>query len=159
MILLLKGIGRVTEFERLRAVLDTNVFVSATLSRSPTSPTQELIRRWLADEFVLLVSQALLDEIVGKLLDHQVEPNRIIELTAYLERLAEWVDVPAQTIAPVITADPDDDLILACAVVGQADYLVTYDPHFDILNGEYQGVKITQALPFLWTVRGDRPPG
>ncbi len=148
-----------TELERLRAVLDTNVFVSAILSRNPTSPTQELIRRWLADEFVLLISQTLLDEIVGKLLDHQVEPDRIIELVAYLERLAEWVDVPAQMIAPVITADPDDDMILACAVVGQAHYLVTYDPHFDILNGEYQGIKITKALPFLWAVRGDHPSG
>ena len=148
-----------TECERFRAVLDTNVFVSATLSRSPTSPTQELIRRWLADEFVLLVSQALLDEVIGKLLEHQVEPKRIIEFTAYLERLAEWVDVPAQKILPVIMADPDDDIILACAMLGQADYLVTYDPHFDILNGEYHGIKITKALPFLWAVRGDHPPG
>ena len=59
---------------------------------------------------------------------------------------------------PVIIADPDDDFILACAVVGQADYLVSYDAHFDVLEGEYRGIKITDVLPFLWTVRGDRPP-
>jgi predicted nucleic acid-binding protein len=47
--------------KRLRAVLDTNVFVSAFLSRSPTSPTREVIQRWLADEFTLLISDALLD--------------------------------------------------------------------------------------------------
>ena len=52
--------------ERLRAVFDTNVFVSAFLSRSPTSPTQELIRRWQADEFTLLVCDALLEEIAEK---------------------------------------------------------------------------------------------
>jgi predicted nucleic acid-binding protein len=49
--------------ERLRAVFDTNVFVSALLSRNPTSPTQELMRRWRNEEFILLVSQALLLEI------------------------------------------------------------------------------------------------
>jgi predicted nucleic acid-binding protein len=51
--------------ERLRAVFDTNVFVSALLSRNPTSPTQELLRRWREEEFVLLVSLALLIELVG----------------------------------------------------------------------------------------------
>jgi len=38
----------------LRAVLDTNVFVSAVLSRSPTSPTKELSVRGGADVFKAL---------------------------------------------------------------------------------------------------------
>jgi uncharacterized protein len=143
--------------KRLRAVFDTNVFVSAALSRNPTSPTRELLRRWLADEFVLVVSQALTAEVIEKLLQHQIGVEQITELIANLERLGEWAQVPAQDIPAVIAADPDDDLILACAVMGEADYLVTYDPHFDVLNGEYRGVKITKALPFLWAVRGDRP--
>jgi hypothetical protein len=45
--------------ERLRVVLDTNVFVSAFLSRNPTSPTQEVIQRWLNDEFTLLICKVL----------------------------------------------------------------------------------------------------
>ena len=55
-------------------------------------------------------------------------------------------------------ADPDDDQILACAVAGEADFLVTYDPHFDPLHGVYGDIKITKVLPFLWAVRGDQPP-
>ena len=47
----------------------------------------------------------------------------------------------------------DDDVILACAAVGQADYLITYDPHFDVLKGEYHGAKVVKALPFLWAIR------
>ena len=140
---------------RLRAVFDTNVFVSAALSRSPTSPTRELFRRWLAGEFVLVVSQALTAEVIEKLLQHQIELNQVTELIASLERLAEWVKVPPEDVLSVIAADPDDDVILACGVIGKADYLVTY-PHFDILNGEYHGIKITRALPFLWAVRGER---
>ena len=43
--------------ERLRAVLDTNVFVSAALSKNANSPTRELLKRWEREEFVLLVLQ------------------------------------------------------------------------------------------------------
>jgi len=143
--------------ERLRVVFDTNVFVSAFLSRNPSSPTQELIRRWQADEFVLLISDALIDELVEKLLERNIAPEIVVEFVALLERLAEWIDVPAEAVQPVITADPDDDPILACAVVGRADYVVSYDPHFDSFGGEYQGIRITRALPFLWAVRGDAP--
>jgi putative PIN family toxin of toxin-antitoxin system len=144
--------------ERLRAVLDTNVFVSAFLSRNPTSPTQELIRRWVEGEFILLVSDVLLEEVAGKLVERGIEQERVIEFLTLVGRLAEWVDVPAEAVRPVIADDPDDDHILACAVVGKADYLISYDPHFDCLEEEYEGVRITKALPFLWAVRGDHPP-
>jgi putative PIN family toxin of toxin-antitoxin system len=143
--------------EQLRAVLDTNVFVSAFLSHSPTSPTQELVRRWEAEEFTLLVCDALVDELAEKLVERGISQERVIEFLTLLGRLAEWVDVPDQAVEPVIEADPDDDVILACAVVGGADYLVTYDPHFNVLGGEHRDMRITQALPFLWAVRGDEP--
>ena len=144
--------------EPLRAVFDTNVFVSALLSRNPTSPTQELMRRWRSEEFVLLVSHALLIELVEKLQERGIGQDQIQELLATINRLTEWVKVSPEAVVPVITADPDDDQILACAVVGRAHYLVTYDPHFDLLEGIYRSIKVTKALPFLWKVRGDQPP-
>ncbi len=81
-----------------------------------------------------------------------------IELLASLTLLAEFVTVDKENILSVILADPDDDVVLACAVLGKADYLVTYDPHFDALGEVYQGISITKAIPFLWTVRGDSAP-
>lgn len=153
---LLKGIGNVTN-KKFRAVFDTNVFISATLSKNPSSPTKELIARWQKGEFILLICGALADELIEKLLESGVETEDIIEqLTALLE-LAEWVEVTSESIESVLP-DPDDDVVLACALLGNADYLVTYDPHFDSLNGEYRGVKIVKALPFLWAVRGDTSP-
>lgn len=144
--------------ERLRVVLDTNVFVSAFLSRSPTSPTRELIQRWLAGEFTLLISDTLLDELAEKLVERGIEQERVITFLATLISLAEYVDVPAEAVYPVITADPDDDYVLACAVVAGADYLVSYDPHFKPLGELYRGVKIVKALPFLWAVRSEGGP-
>ena len=61
-------------------------------------------------------------------------------------------------IVPVIEADPEDDVILTCAVKGSATHIVTYDPHFDILGGSYRGIQILRPLNFLYLIRGDVRP-
>ena len=147
-----------TERQRLRAVFDTNIFVAAHLSKNPQSPTMELLRRWRQEEFELLYSDDLLVEIDEKFSARGIGDEYKDSLLLELRDLATYVEVKPSDVKPVIIADPDDDFILACAVVGQADYLVTYDAHFDVLEGEYRGVKITEALPFLWAVRSDSPP-
>jgi putative PIN family toxin of toxin-antitoxin system len=136
-------------------VLDTNVYVSAFLSRSPTSPTREIIQRWQAGEFTVLISDTLIEELADKLVERGIAQDQVINFLALVSSLAEHVEVPAGAVQPVITTDPDDDHVLACAVVAGADYLVSYDPHFTPLGPIYQGVRITKALPFLWAVRGD----
>ena len=40
----------------LRSVLDTNVVLAAKLSAHPQSPNAEIITRWMAGEFIWLVS-------------------------------------------------------------------------------------------------------
>jgi len=147
-----------TERRRLRAVFDTNIFVAAHLSKNPHSPTMELLRRWQQREFELLYSDDLLVEIDEKFSARGIGDEYKDSLLVELRDLATYVEVKPSDVESVIIVDPDDDLILACAVVGQADQLVTYDAHFDVLEGEYRGVKITEALPFLWAVRGDRSP-
>ena len=145
--------------ERLRAVFDTNVYVSALLSRNATSPTKELLRRWEDDAFGLMVCDALTAELAEKLDERGAPPPATAELLAQLIRMAEWIDVPLASIEPLVANDPDDDVILACALIGRADYLVTYDPHLKQLGELFRGIKIVEALPFLWHVRGDTPPG
>ncbi len=144
--------------DHYRAVFDTNVLVSAALSKSLTSPTRELLARWEQDEFTLLTCEAIVAELIEKLLDHRIQPATIAKLIATLALLAEWVTVPGTSVSPIL-ADPDDDIVLACAVVGRADFVVTYDPHFDMLGGVYQNIQIVKALPFLWKVRRGQPPG
>lgn len=143
--------------KRLRAVLDTNIYVSALLSRNPNSPAKELIQRWLHDEFTVLICEALLAEVIEKLVARGLGESKVAEFAALLGILAENIAIEAESAPRVIQFDPDDDVIVACAVIGKADYLVTYDNHFDMLGGEYQGFKITKALPFLWAVRGENP--
>jgi putative PIN family toxin of toxin-antitoxin system len=135
-----------------RAVLDTNVFVSAALSKNPRSPTREVIERWRSGEFLALVCVALAEEIVEKLIEYKMSADVIARISDLLARLAQWVEVPPESIEPLLS-DPDDDVVLACAVIGEANFLITYDPHFDSLHGEYRGVKILKAIPFLEILR------
>lgn len=138
----------------IRAVLDTNVFISAALSKNATSPTRETLERWKRGEFILLICTPLAEEIAEKLRDRHVDEDKTIDLIESLAALADWVDVPEDKIEALLS-DPDDNVIVACAVEGKANYLVTYDPHFDSLNGEYRGIKILKAIPFLEILRDD----
>ena len=142
-----------TDRPLLRAVLDTNVFVAAYLSRNPNSPTREIIDRWLRGEFELLYSIDLQAEVVEKFTAKGIgrEPTEL--LLAALTVKGVRVDVSPAEVTAVIAPDPDDDLVLACAVTGGATHLVTYDPHFDILGGDHQGIRILSGLGFLAVLR------
>ena len=144
-----------TEPVRLRAVLDINVFVAAYKTQNPTSPTAELLRRWRNGEFELLYSEDIRRQIAEKLLEKNVDFLLTEELLVDLMVFGTEVQVVPADVKRVISSDLDDDVIVACAVVGGATHLVTYDPHFDELGEEYQGIKIMDGLHFLYEVRGD----
>lgn len=73
--------------------------------------------------------------------------------TSVIQLLAEYTSqitvVHTIRIFPTITADPDDDQVLACAVAAKADLIVSGDN--DLLqHGEYQAIPIvTPTEAFL----------
>jgi uncharacterized protein len=147
-----------TEPPRLRAVFDTNVVVAALMSRNPSSPNVELMGRWVSGELVILYSSALRAEYAEKLAARAVEAERGRQFLQTLDQHGNLIEVSPSDIIPIIAADPDDDLIVACAVKGDATYIITYDPHFDLLGGSYRGIQILRPLNFLYLIRGDAPP-
>ena len=133
-----------------RAVFDTNVFIASSLSKNANSPTRELLARWKNNEFTLVICNQIAKELVEKLFERGVDKSNIDEQVAALSSAAEWMEVPEEKIENLLS-DPDDNVV----VEGKANYLVTYDPHFDSLGGEYQGIKIVKAIPFLEVLRGN----
>jgi predicted nucleic acid-binding protein len=111
-----------------------------------------LLVRWKHSEFALLTCERLADELMEIFVERDAALDEIAEQIGALERLAEWVEIDPKAIENLL-ADPDDNAVVACAVIGKANFLVTYDPHFDILNGEHRGVKILKAIPFLEILR------
>jgi putative PIN family toxin of toxin-antitoxin system len=133
----------------MRAVLDTNLLVSYLLTHHP--PIATIIDGFLAqDEFVMVTAPELLAELdrvltYPKLQRYYTDEERT-RFVALVMALGEVVDLP-ETI-PRICRDPDDDRLIACAVVGEADVIVSGDN--DLLALERVGdIPILTAAQFL----------
>jgi putative PIN family toxin of toxin-antitoxin system len=134
----------------IRAVLDTNVLVSAVLV--PHSDVARVLDCWRDRLFVLLLSPALLVEL-GEVLRYPRLRRRHrwtdTEVGQFVDGLATMaVVVPGQVTGSLIEADPDDDAVIACAIEGSANAVVTGDQHLLAL-GEVQGVHIVTPRQFL----------
>ncbi len=113
----------------MRAVLDPNVIISGLLS--PAGNSAHLLEAWERGEFELIVSNALREELeralgYPKLRGHisEEEAQRVLR---WLTESATVIDDPADP-APVRSADPDDDYLIALAESRQA-ILVSGDRH------------------------------
>jgi len=146
-----------TDPTRLRVVFDTNVVVAALLSRNPQSPLTELVRRWRRGEFEFLYCADLLSEYREKLTAKNVQADKARRFLDDLVSKGTSIVLTPADILPRVPNDPDDDMVIACAIAGEATYLVTYDPHLHALGEEYQGVCILDGLHFLYALRGDVP--
>ncbi|OHC71051.1 MAG: putative toxin-antitoxin system toxin component, PIN family, partial [Rhodocyclales bacterium GWA2_65_20] len=99
-----------------------------------------------AQTFELCSSATLLAELLdvlsrgkfaARLLQAGLTPQGIV---GELCRLA-YMAAP-QTVPRVVENDADDDHVLACALAGQADLIVSGDRHLLSLGGRYQGIPI-----------------
>ncbi|HUT08421.1 MAG TPA: putative toxin-antitoxin system toxin component, PIN family [Candidatus Latescibacteria bacterium] len=130
----------------MRVVFDTNVLVAAFAA---DGLCQKLLRRANKQEFTLLVCPVILDEFQGvlpKKLDATKE--EIGSALALLHEVSVMTgDTPPAAKPARIVRDPDDDLILFCAVTADADFLVTGDK--DLLTiGEHGKIKILDPRGF-----------
>lgn len=55
----------------------------------------------------------------------------------------------------VVIADPDDDVVVACAVAGDADYIVSGDRHL-LKLGEHNDIPILRPTIFLALLDDER---
>ncbi len=133
----------------IRAVFDTNLLVSYLLTHRP--PVAVLIDHHLArDDFALVTAPELLAELdrvltYPKLQAYYTDAQRK-RFVALVMALSEIVELP-ETI-PRICRDPDYDSVIACAVVGEADVIVSGDD--DLVTLERVGkISILTATQFL----------
>jgi putative PIN family toxin of toxin-antitoxin system len=148
----------------IRAVLDTNVLASgfvefATAERTPA----RLLRLWREQYFALVVSAKILTEPLNTFADpyfrRQLTPEQIHAAQVLLQEEAIWTPVTAPVSS--VATHPEDDRILAAAVIAQAEYLVTGDKKLQQL-GTYQGVRVVSPRTLAWPRAmndcGRRPP-
>lgn len=78
--------------------------------------------------------------------------DRIQVSSAQIEKiltalLSQTVIVPGKVKLPGVTRDPKDDAVVACAVEGKADYIVSGDKDLLVL-GTYQDIQIVTPSQF-----------
>ena len=134
----------------IKAVLDTNVLVSAVIK--PQGKPAQIVDRLAG--FELLLSNEILEEthvaLHYKHIQKRFHPPEE-ELDMFLAHLRKWatiVKVSGEQVENLIPHDPPDNWVLACAALGGADYLVSGNDHLVVLQ-QYRGVQIIRPAAFL----------
>lgn len=136
----------------LRVLLDANIFISYLLNPQADTPITMIMRAGVVGTFTILLPDALLEEFSTKVvnkpyLSDRIHPQEITQLAASLMVNGEIIPKIVQAI-PAVTCDPKDDYLLAYAVVGEADYLVTGDADL-LVHKKIQGVRICRPRTFV----------
>jgi putative PIN family toxin of toxin-antitoxin system len=92
----------------------------------------------------------ILAEVIRVLLEHGIADSLVEDLVAALHLLALVTD--NLHVVRRVEQDPSDDIFLAAALEGQADYIVTLDRHLLSLK-QYHGVQILRPASFLRHLR------
>ena len=123
-----------------RVVLDTNVVISAVLN--PSGLPNRVVR-YAFEHGIVLVSEALLDELRTRIMrptfDRYVSVPDRERIVALLARRGERVAV---TSVVTESTDPDDNAVLALALDGQADLVVSGDHKHLLPLHPFRGIAV-----------------
>lgn len=139
------------------ATLDANVLVSGARGLlQDTSSPGEILRRLSAGRFILITSDHIEKEAAKALrkpyFQQHVTHEESEAFRQFLANASTWVPITV-TVQGVAT-HAEDDLILATALSGNADYLVTGDKGL-LAVGSYRGVTIVTPRDFLDILEND----
>lgn len=133
----------------MRIVIDTNLWVSGLLWRGAP---WELLRLAEAGQVEICLAPSMLAELAQVLAYEKFRPRlaqlglTISELVAYVLNLASVFELPEGKT--IVTADPDDDVFLRCAVAAGAAFVVSGDHHL-LDMGNYSGIPILTVRDFF----------
>ena len=136
----------------MRIVLDTNILLSALLTRG--TPPDQLYEEWRHGRFDLASAEQQLEELnrVSRrpFFLTRLKPSEVGRMVNDIRRLALMCDpLPSVTLSP----DPNDDFLLAISQVAKADYLVTGDKNDWLALKTHGSTRITTARELLQFLR------
>ena len=134
----------------LKVVLDTNVYVS--IFNFPDSLISEVWFHALKHHYELFLSPVIVEEFARICRRDFDWDEKRVRLHVRLLNKTGKVVVP-ESIPDVIKEDPDDNRILACALAGKANLIVSRD--LDLLRlKRYEGIGFMSPIDFLHTLEG-----
>jgi putative PIN family toxin of toxin-antitoxin system len=135
--------------EKIGAVLDTSVIIAG--HRSLRGASNEILRLWREKQsFQIVVSDSILIEWTRVLFEQNVPERTIEDFSVILQRQALLTS--NSYIVYRIQTDPSDNMFLAAALEGRADYVVSLDRHLLELK-HYHRIQIVRPNRFLEVLR------
>lgn len=130
----------------MKVVFDTNVVASASFWRGAPF---DCLAAWAQGRCEVFVSPALLAEY------HEIIEELTLEYPA--RTVVEWANALTESATLVfpmeqvkgVTIDPDDEMILECALAAEADYIVSGDKKHLLSLKEFRGIPIVSPADFL----------
>jgi hypothetical protein len=139
---------------KLRAVVDTNLFVSGLFAKD--SPATELQELWINRKFELVTSLEILRE-VSRVLQYPRIRERLQLKDETIRRFFRLIfrkAIITKDLYPIdrIAKDPTDNKFLACALEAKADCIVSGDKHLREIK-HFHGIPIVDVKAFVEKVR------
>jgi len=130
----------------VRVVIDTNVLVSAIFW---TGKPKQLLNRVRHQEITFVTSNDLLNELKEILIRRDkpfhLSDNEADQVVETIRGLAEVVKIHTRITACL---DEMDNKVLACAIDGKAEYIISGDMHL-LRLGAFKGIRIMNVSDFL----------
>jgi putative PIN family toxin of toxin-antitoxin system len=130
----------------VKVVFDTNVVASASFWRGAPF---DCLAAWAQGRCVAVVSSNLLAEY------HETVEELRLDYPGH--KCVAWVEAltgSAELVFPVerasgATPDPDDEMVLECALAAEADFIVSGDKKHLLALRQFQGIPIVSPAEFL----------
>ncbi len=141
----------------IKAVLDSGVLVSAFVT--PKGISAELLHSARQDLFKIYLCEQIFEEIKRVLLtyphirEQYFYSNR--QVAMFCQGLRDATNLVAKIpVIKVVANDPNDDMVVACAIKAKAQYIVTRDDDMLVIE-KYKGIKIVTPEEFMEVLRGN----
>lgn len=139
----------------VRVVLDTNILISALITKG--SPPDRLYQAWLRGRIELVTSKAQIREFADVLarprLQRFLDPDEAKTIVENIDTRAVILDQLPDVVA---SPDPSDNQILATAVAGTVDLIITGDRKGMLDLQSIEGIPIMTARDALELMAGSR---
>lgn len=135
----------------MKVVLDTNCLLQIVF---PRSSYKEVWDAFLAQEYTICLTSEIM-------LEYREILERRFGSAQFAEEVMELIDIlpNVERVTPayrfnLVTADPDDNKFVDCAITAGATYIVSNDHHFDELKKyDFPKIDVRRLSEFLSIIR------
>lgn len=133
----------------LRAVIDTNVFISALLGSPVCNEITESLKQ---KKFLYTTSLDLLHELAETIHKPKFISLDDVETDKFLKLLRKRAKIIFPDEPVNVCRDPKDNMVLECAQAGKPDYIVTGDKDLLVLK-KFNNSRILTPQEFIKKLR------